>query len=160
MLILADRQAEKYTDMSTPHDNTGPGDCGETAPDAARAVTWAALLGRWIDFARSAVALPTDNAGRRMRDSVPDVIMLQAVWFALREVDQLSADERALGLDRADVLLQLHADALEQRFPDKAMPPTMRELIDDARSALAAVRAGGQAQIHPFTDEPARPDMP
>ena len=73
-------------------------------PDAAKplnttTLTWAALLGRWIEFARTAVALPDDDTGRCMRASVPDVIMLQAVWFALQHLDDLSSSQRPLGLD-------------------------------------------------------------
>lgn len=121
-------------------DQTGADGGDEPDAGTARAVTWAALLGRWMDFARSAVALPTDDAGRRMRDSVPDVIMLQAVWFALRDLGRLPAAERALGLDRAEVLIQRHAATLQRRFTDTPMPRTMRELIADARDALAAAQ--------------------
>jgi hypothetical protein len=105
-----------------------------------RVVTWAALLGQWIDFARSAAALPSDDTGRRMRASVPDIIMLQAVWFALRGLNDLPPDERALGLDRAEVLIERHQTALQQRFPDHTLPAAIRDLIHDAREALAAAR--------------------
>jgi len=99
-------------------------------------LTWAVLLGRWIAFARSAVALPDDADGRRLRDSVGDLIQLQAVWFALQHLDELPPDERALGLDKAEVLIDKHAAALRARFGDEAMPEMVQELIDDAHSAL------------------------
>jgi hypothetical protein len=99
-------------------------------------LTWAVLLGRWVQFARSAVALPEDAAGRRLRDSVGDIIQLQAVWFALQHVDELPADERALGLDKAEVLIDKHAAALRERFGEEALPAMIRELIDDARNVL------------------------
>jgi hypothetical protein len=102
-------------------------------------LTWAALLGQWVSFARSAVALPEDAPGQTMRDSISDVIMLQAVWFALHHLDALEKDQRALGVDRAEVLIDHHAANLEKRWADQGMPPTMRELIDEARSQLAAV---------------------
>ncbi len=102
-------------------------------------LTWAVLLGRWVEFARSALALPDDDAGRRLRDSVPDIIALQAVWFALDHLDELDADERALGIDRAEILIEKHRQALISRFGDD-LPPQLAELIADAQSQLARVR--------------------
>ena len=99
-------------------------------------LTWAVLLGRWVQFARSAVALPDDAAGRRMRDSVGDIIQLQAVWFALQHLDELPPEERALGLDKAEVLIEKHAAALRERFAGEELPLLIEELIDDAQSAL------------------------
>jgi len=109
--------------------------------DAAR-LTWAVLLGRWTDFARSAVALPEDAEGRRLRESVADLIGLQAVWFALSQLAELPpeampADERALGLTRAGVLIDRHEAALRRRFAPDALPEQAEELIADARTALS-----------------------
>ncbi len=104
-------------------------------------LTWAVLLGRWVQFARSAVALPHEGDGRKLRDSVADLIMLQAVWFALQHLQELDADQRALGLDRAGVLIEKHEQALRQRWADTAMPESMQQLIDDARRQWTA--AGG-----------------
>ena len=105
-------------------------------------MTWAALLGRWVEFARSALALPRDEVGDAMRESVPDVIMLQAVWFALKDMENLPQDQRALGMDRAEVLIEKHAEAVEQRWSAGrgAMPPQLRELVDDANSQLSDAR--------------------
>jgi hypothetical protein len=105
-------------------------------------LTWAALLGRWVEFARSAVALPEDPEGQRLRDSVSDIIMLQAVWFALHHLDELSDDEQALGVDRAEVLIDKHARQLEARWGDQPMPDTLRELIEDARRTLNLIKQG------------------
>jgi len=98
-------------------------------------LTWAALLGRWIDFARSAVALPDDAEGRAWKAAVPDIIGLQAVTMALGEADELDADERALGLDRARVLIDRHVTNLTHLFGE-ALHPKLEEMIDDARAAL------------------------
>ena len=103
-------------------------------------LTWAALLAQWVEFAKRAVGLPKTGAGRLMRDSVPDVIMLQAVWFALEHIDELEADERALGLDRAEVLIERHADALRKRWGEDQMPGEMVKLIEDARAQLGRAR--------------------
>lgn len=112
----------------------------DPGPLRPRQLTWAALLGRWVEFARSALALPEDTVGTAMRESVPDIIMLQAVWFALKDMDGLTTTEHALGLDRAEVLIDKHADALNRRWAGDGstpMPPQLQELIDDARSQLA-----------------------
>ena len=103
-------------------------------------LTWAVLLGRWVEFARSAVALPNDEEGRRLRDSVGDVIVLQAVWFALQGLGELEASERALGLDRAAVLIEKHRVALTQRWGGE-LPAAMGELLADAVEALGAAMA-------------------
>ena len=108
-------------------------------------LTWVVLLGRWVEFARSAVALPDDEEGRRMRDTVPDVIMLQAVWFALQHLDELDAPQRAVGLDRAEILIERHTRALVGRFA-AAMPDRLRELIDDAQAQLERATGGSEGQ--------------
>ena len=69
-----------------------------------------------MEFAKSALALPQDATGDALRQSVPDIIMLQAVTCALRDLGDLSADERALGLDRAELLIEKHAEALARRW--------------------------------------------
>jgi hypothetical protein len=109
------------------------------ARSAPERVTWAVLLGHWIDFARSALALPDDAEGRRLRDSVPDIIMLQAVWFALQHLDELDVPERALGIDRAEVLIERHRAALEARWQCQGLPGLVHELVDDALRQLASV---------------------
>ena len=99
-------------------------------------LTWAALLGKWVDFAQGSLALPDDDAGRKLRASVPDLIMLQAVWFALGELDELSDAERALGLDRAGVLIERHTKALEHTWGQPGVPAQIRELIGEAEARL------------------------
>lgn len=99
-------------------------------------LTWAVLLGRWIDFARSALALPDDADGRRLRDAVPDMIGLQAVWFALQHLEELEPAERAIGLDRAAVLIERHTSSLQTMWDRQPLPPALTELIADATTAL------------------------
>lgn len=107
-------------------------------------LTWAALLSHWVDFARSALALPDHAAGRRMRQSVPDLIALQALWFALEHLHELAPDEQRLGLDRAEVQIERHARSLHERWPNAELPEGCRELIDDARHALTRARAADE----------------
>lgn len=125
-------------------------------------LTWAALLGRWVDFARQAVGLPEDEAGQRLRESVPDIIMLQAVWFALQHVDELPREEQALGLDRAEVLIDRHAEALGERWQGTTMPEQLAELMREARDQLAVAQQQVQGPEGPAgPDEPGQsPDEP
>ncbi|MFG0248959.1 MAG: hypothetical protein ACF8OB_08745 [Phycisphaeraceae bacterium JB051] len=99
----------------------------------AHKLTWAVLLGKWVEFARSAVGLPDDEQGNKLRQSVPDLIMLQAVWFALQHMDELSADQQALGLDRAGVLIDQHAQVLQSRWSPDPLPQRIEQLIGDAQ---------------------------
>jgi len=98
-------------------------------------LTWAVLLGRWIDFARSALALPEDQAGQRLRHSVPDIIMLQAVWFAITHIKDLDAAQHSVGLDRAEILIDKHTQVLCERFGAE-VPPAIQSLLDDVKFQL------------------------
>lgn len=139
----APRRLNYTTTMATPDealndrkDAPAPRVRLEPAPLHPERLTWLVLLARWTEFAKSAVALPEDADGRRMRDSVADVIMLQAVWFALQHLHELSGPERALGLDRAHVLIEKHEAAIRARWA--TVPNGIEELIGDAKRQLAA----------------------
>lgn len=106
-------------------------------------MTWAALLARWTEFARASVAFPKDETGERWRASVAPVIGLQSVAFALGEIDAISVEERAFGLDRASVLVRTHAGELHTIWRGEAMPDPLREVVDDAHRALALAIARG-----------------
>ena len=106
-------------------------------------LTWAALLGRWIEFAQSALALPGDAEGQSWRASVPAIIGLQALCMALKEVDELPADERALGVDRARILLDRHTAGLREAFGPGELPAMLEELVSDARGAIEAAEGMG-----------------
>ena len=103
-------------------------------------LTWAVLLGKWVEFARSAVALPATEEGDLMRDSVSDIIMLQAVWFSLKNLQDLPIHEQALGIDRAAVLIEKHKRNLQMRYQKNAMPNLMQELIRDAEDSLLCLQ--------------------
>ena len=104
-------------------------------------LTWAALLGRWVDFARTAVVLPNNTAGARLRASVPDIIMLQAVWFSLGQLEGLDLSERAVGLDRAAVLIEKHGAALRRRWDGEPLPTQIDDVVRDAARRLEAARS-------------------
>jgi len=121
-------------------------------------LTWAVLLGRWTAFARSALALPTDDQGQRMRDSITDIITLQAICMSLQEIHTLDHDEQRLGLERARWLFERHRDLLLDRYQGVAMPMGLRQLIQEASELLEdaerdALDAGVIEQhIHPPID--------
>lgn len=119
-----------------------------------RQLTWAALLGRWVEFARSAVALPDDAEGRAWKKVIPDVIGLQAVTMALRDADQLDADERALAVDRSRLLIERHTRQLHEAFGPGELHEQLVELITDAWSAVKAVERMNRGESG---DEPAEP---
>jgi len=98
-------------------------------------MTWAALLGQWMRFAQSALALPDDAEGRAWKRIVSDIIGLQAVSMALAEADQLPADERALAVDRSRVLIERYRGHIEQAFGGGVGHPMLAELIADAEAA-------------------------
>ncbi|MEM1108275.1 MAG: hypothetical protein AAGH99_06255 [Planctomycetota bacterium] len=128
--------------MNTPSD---PAANPSPEPLHPEKMTWAVLLGRWVAFAKSALALPKDAEGQRLRDAVPDIINLQAVWFSLSHLDELDADQRALGLDRAEVLIEKHRNALSEAWGEEALPEQLVELIEDAETALRQHRSGGES---------------
>ena len=45
----------------------------------SKKLTWAALMGRWVDFAQSALALPDTAEGHAWKQAVPAIIGLQAL---------------------------------------------------------------------------------
>ena len=109
-------------------------------PEGAPTLSWSILLARWTRFAQAALALPEDASGDAWRASVESIIALQAVTFALGDLHLLPVDERALSVDRAGVLIVKHERALTRAWHNQAPPPSVRELIDDARRALGAAR--------------------
>ncbi len=98
-------------------------------------LTWAVLLGRWIEFAQAALALPADENGRAWKAAVPDIIALQAICMALGELGELDADERALGVDRSRVLFEKHEANLRGLF-GAGPHPIIGELIGVARGGI------------------------
>ena len=111
----------------------------------AESITWAVLLARWTEFAKSAVALPTSGSGGRWRESVASIIGLQAIALALRDLDEHDlGDGRALAIDTASVGLDSHARDLAEVWADEPWPEELHELIEDARLALQGARAAGR----------------
>ena len=108
--------------------------------DDAR-LTWAVLLGRWVEFAQSAVALPDDADGRAWKAAVPAIIGLQSLAMALQHASELDREERLLGIDRARVGIERYTDELRGAFGDQALHPMLDELILDAWSGVRQAQA-------------------
>ncbi len=75
------------------------------------------------------------------------VITLQAVSFALRQLDDLPEDERALGLDRAEILIRRESGTLNSAWRGEPMPELLLDLVADAASALRAATLGSAVEL-------------
>jgi hypothetical protein len=113
-------------------------------------LTWPALLAHWTSVAQASVALPKNAEGERWRSAVAPVIGLQAVTFALADLDRLAAGAeeelpgaRAAAIDKAEVIVRLHATELHGLWRGEAMPGELDAIVSDARLALGAARESG-----------------
>lgn len=108
------------------------------------AATWAGLLAQWTEFARTTAKLPASADGERWRAAAGPIIALQAVTFALGDIARVgSGDERALALDRAEVLIRRHAGELHELWRGEEISPELLALIDDAKASLNMARHSG-----------------
>lgn len=107
-------------------------------------LTWPALLAHWTAFAQASVALPKGVEGDRWRSAVASIINLQAVTFALRDLDHLAKQEdRAVAIDKAGVLIRQHAAALHELWRGEPLHTELVALIAEAKTAVdGANRAG------------------
>lgn len=131
--------------MATSDSVNGPSDRpSELAPSengggrtlAVRELAWAALLGRWIEFAKASVALPTSGDGARWRASIAPFIELQAIVWALRELAEIPVADRPFARDRAEMQVRRAGTHLDEAWRGVPMPTAMLELLDDATIAL------------------------
>lgn len=97
-----------------------------------------ALLSKWLEFAQASLALPENAEGDRWRRSVPAIINLQAVTFALDELDTLPAVHRPYARDKAETLIDEHAAALEGIWESSEMPEMVVEALHAAAGGLVA----------------------
>lgn len=129
-----------------------------------QALSWTALLGRWIDYARASLAIPDDHEGARWKRSVEAVITMQAVTFALHEITELDEPDRALAIDRAQVLLDDAQTRLDAIWRGVQQSDALREIIDGAHAALHDAQlvvggweltwSGAEPMIMPFIEMP------
>jgi hypothetical protein len=107
-------------------------------------MTWPALLAHWTAFAQSSLALPKNADGERWRGAVSSIINLQAVTFALDDLEKLTADgERALALDKSEIIIRSATGQLHALWRGDQLPGELAALIHDAGVALEAAKGGG-----------------
>ncbi len=138
--------------MDLPPDDHAEADPRRAARDAGRSLAvremaWAALLGRWIEFAKASVSLPDDGAGGRWKRSVVPFIELQATVWALRELTELAEEDRPVARDRAEITVRRANAALSTVWGSHPMPGSILELIDDATVALREAIYAGLREI-------------
>lgn len=107
-------------------------------------LTWPSLLAHWTAFAQASLALPKTNDGERWRAAVAPIIGLQAVTFALGDLDKLSLPgARAEALDKGELLVRSHTGTLHAIWRGESLPGELASIIHDATTALRASREGG-----------------
>lgn len=135
----------------------------------ADSLAWTALVAHWTGVAQAACVLPRDAEGDRWRAAVPHVIELQALAFALHDVQRVAAEERAFARDRAAVRIRAAAGALDALWRGEPMPDALLALMADAQRALRAaahpglvelVWRGPGAFVVPAADESGGPETP
>lgn len=110
-------------------------------------VTWATLLSRWTSLVKAGEGLvraaPRDADAHRWRDSIPEIVSLQAVTFALGDLAAIPQVDRPLARDRADLAVTESASSLDRIWKGEEMPGALLEVAADARRAVElAVYAG------------------
>lgn len=107
-------------------------------------LTWPGLLAHWTAFAQASVALPKNAEGDRWRAAVPAIISLQAVTFALGDLDKLSADEdRAVAQDKAQIVMRGAMKQLHELWNADPLPDELAALGSDASTALKLAKSSG-----------------
>ncbi|HYE63821.1 MAG TPA: hypothetical protein VD997_17655 [Phycisphaerales bacterium] len=108
---------------------------------AQQVLTWTVLLSRWMEFAKSSVALPKGGEAGRVRRAVPALIGLQAVTYALAEVPLLPSEEQSFARDRAEVLIKRYQAELHGIWEGEPLPEAIEESVSDALASLAVLEA-------------------
>lgn len=101
------------------------------------------LLAKWTKLAQEAVALPDDGDAGRVKRALPAIIGVNAVACAMREIDLLPEGERALGVDKGEVLLRTYAAQIHEQWRGESLHDAVQEMIVDAQRALAEAKDVG-----------------
>lgn len=128
-------------------DPDDPSPSGDPPPLDAGVMTWAALLARWTDLVHAGEGWhrlhPGDVEAVRWRSSIPEIISLQSITFALGELGRIPVEDRSLARDRADLGVGRAAGRLDEIWRGIEMPEGLLEIAEDARRAVdGAVYAG------------------
>jgi hypothetical protein len=98
---------------------------------------WMVLLAQATQLAAAAQAWPDGAEGDRLRESVPDLVQLQAVRIAMEQLDRIPADRRAYARDHAEWLVRRASERLGERWRGEPMPEPMLEAMTAARGSIA-----------------------
>lgn len=112
---------------------------------ASQPLTWATLLAHWTAIAQTSAKLPPGAEGDRWRAAAAPIISLQAVTFALGDLDRVdrAPGERAAGLDKAELLIRADASTLHSLWRSEPMPEELVALVQDAKTALTLASQAG-----------------
>jgi len=105
--------------------------------DPTDPMTWASLLARWMDLARTSQALvgqPGIVDGR----AVPALITFEAIAMAMQHLGGLAITERNFALDQAAVLLDARRADLEDAFDE--LPGPLQQAEVNAMHAITEAR--------------------
>jgi hypothetical protein len=123
-------------------------------PVQIESIGWLALVARWVEIARASRAIPASDA--RLRDSIPELITIEATTAALGELGQLPAIERPHARVVAEVTIRRAARTLDQLWRGEEWPAEFLEACEVAERALRlAIYAGLEEfvvdDVEPFT---------
>jgi len=104
-------------------------------PDAA-GDAWMVLLAQATQMAVASQGWPEGSDGDRLRESVPDLVQLQAVRIAMEQLDRIPADRRAYARDHAEWLVRLASKRLDERWRGEPMPEAMLDAMKTARDSI------------------------
>ena len=112
-------------------------------------VTWTTLLARWTALVKAGeglvLAAPDDADAQRWRASIPEILTLQSVTFALGDLESLPVADRSIARDRADLAVTESSGRLDEIWRGLEMPSGLLEVASDARRTVqGAVYAGLQ----------------
>ena len=107
--------------------------------------TWSALLGHWSALVKAGeglvLAAPDDADAARWRASIPEVISLQSITFALRDLARLPEADRPLARDRADLTVTASASSLAlQALSNSSRSTAVLSLMSTLRSRTRSPR--------------------
>ncbi len=110
-------------------------------PDV-RSMAWAALVGRWSEWAAASAAWPEHGDAGRARASVPWLIQLQALTQALGEITAVPPRERPWCRDHARATIETAVERLVGVWGNEA-PNEIADIVDDARLAVDRSQQAG-----------------
>lgn len=108
----------------------------DTGDESTPPLTWAVLLAHWIEFAKGSVALPEEGEAGRHRRSTAPLISLAAVTHALGDLDRLDDHERALALDKAEILIRGDVETLDTIWEGHDPPEAVWVFVENAAAAM------------------------